>query len=701
MRKIYQLIRGFAALILLAVSCQAKDILMGPYVNLPAAATARILWVSPYSGLEGSARWRQGGEKGRADSFKTPIEGRSEVLHAITVENLQPGALCHYEVSCGETKIKGHFTAPAPDESIIRFAVYGDTRSQPGKHQAVAEAIAAEKAGFVIHTGDLVARGAKWSLWPVEFFRPADALLRSAVFWPIRGNHEEDGLLYREFFDLPGNELYFSFDCGNLHFVVLDSNLQGRELEEMFQWLENDLAGTDAKWILVGCHHPTINIGGHASEWAFEKLQPLYEKYGVDIVLAGHSHLYERFQPIGTKGAKPVIHIVTGGGGAPLYEAASSPLLENGSGQSAYHYCLFSISGNTLTMEAKKPDGTLIDRLTLIKKEGRYQEEITAKTFVPDQALFIKRRFSPFTADYPHIPEVGKEMVLSARLEGLPDGSLFLTSPSRGNKWLVEEQKGRVQEGLLLLRVAPPDGFKAEPRYNPPLHGFSSLPIVDFHVVCENKEFDIKNSQVEVSSACLNRILPPPKPVFIPFAENITVDGEAEDWKGVRPFPAPFSNLDQSACKFAWNGSGLYGLVLAKDKRIEADVQKPWTADSFELFIDLTLERGFHMREHAVQYAFLPGTEGNTARLVAGVERGSPPVCRWRPTSQGYALEFHLPASCLAPAQAAPRQQIGLNFALNNGGHPVQQFYSDKNKHKGYANPFTWGIVHFSPPPPR
>jgi len=134
---------------------------------------------------------------------------------------------------------------------------------------------------------------------------------------------------------------------------------------------------------------PTFNVGGHASKWGAKDVLPILEERGVDVVIAGHSHLYERFVPIGPAGRKPLIHIVTGGGGAPNADAEESSLLEGGTGHGVLHYCLFEIQGNRLTMIVKKPDGTELDLMTLVKKNGIYQDSIMKKSVETGRAREI------------------------------------------------------------------------------------------------------------------------------------------------------------------------------------------------------------------------------------------------------------------------------------------------------------------------
>jgi hypothetical protein len=142
--------------------------------------------------------------------------------------------------------------------------------------------------------------------------------LRSSPLWPTLGNHDgksansvtQSGVYY-DIFTLPtrgqaggvasGTEAYYSFDYANIHFICLDSHDTDRSAGgAMAQWLEADLAATKRDWIIAFFHHPTYTKGTHDSDGEARLIEmrqvflPLLEAGGVDLVLTGHSHVYER-----------------------------------------------------------------------------------------------------------------------------------------------------------------------------------------------------------------------------------------------------------------------------------------------------------------------------------------------------------------------------------------------------------------------
>ena len=143
-------------------------------------------------------------------------------------------------------------------------------------------------------------------------------ILSTSVLWTAIGNHDAgsaNSLLqtgpYYELFTLPtqaeaggvasGTAAYYSFDYGNIHFICLDSYGSDRSLDGvMFTWLSRDVAASDKEWKIAFWHHPPYTKGSHDSDVEAELVEmreralPILEAAGVDLVLGGHSHSYER-----------------------------------------------------------------------------------------------------------------------------------------------------------------------------------------------------------------------------------------------------------------------------------------------------------------------------------------------------------------------------------------------------------------------
>ena len=194
-------------------------------------------------------------------------------------------------------------------------------------------------------------------------------VLRNTVLWPTLGNHDaftadsdtQSGN-YFDIFSLPtngesggvasGTEAYYSFDYGNIHFVSLDSHDTDRSADgAMATWLKDDLAANTQEWIIAFWHHPPYSKGSHDSDSEARladmrtNFVPIFESYGVDLVLAGHSHSYERSMLIdghhGTSDSFNSSQILDGGDGDPTGDGAYVKFAGSNSGS------VYSVAGSS------------------------------------------------------------------------------------------------------------------------------------------------------------------------------------------------------------------------------------------------------------------------------------------------------------------------------------------------------------------
>ena len=289
--------------------------------------------------------------------------------HHVMLTDLLPATEYFYRVvPWGDVK---QFTTFPTQTETFSYVVFGDTRTDSVAHQSVVDRMAAYEFQLVMHSGDLVSNGGSTSDWRT-FFNVEDTMLQNHHFLPAIGNHESPFWPYDTLFTLPDSEDYYAVNFGNSHFVILNTemDLYGAQRD----WLIDDLftASSDPSidWIFVNLHRPPYSSGNHGSQLDVRNAWcPLFETYGVDIVFAGHDHSYERTIPI-----NGVIYIVTGGGGAPLYDVDSSTWTAYS--EKTRHFCLIDITANKLLLRAIKPDGTVFD--TLVIDEPIRIEEATS-----------------------------------------------------------------------------------------------------------------------------------------------------------------------------------------------------------------------------------------------------------------------------------------------------------------------------------
>lgn len=215
-----------------------------------------------------------------------------------------------------------------PLPAVIRFAVIGDYGLGEQAEEDVANLVKSWNPDFIITTGDnnypsgaagtiddRIGRFYSEFIYPYQgAFGPGGDKLR---FFPTLGNHDWDTAQaqpYLDYFVLPGNERYYDFVWGPVHFFALDSDSRepdgvGRSRPQA-QWLQERLAASTSPWKLVYMHHPPYSSGLHGPvDW----MAWPFREWGASAVLAGHDHLYERLIVDGLP------YFINGLGGGPIY----------------------------------------------------------------------------------------------------------------------------------------------------------------------------------------------------------------------------------------------------------------------------------------------------------------------------------------------------------------------------------------------
>jgi|WetSurMetagenome_2_1015567.scaffolds.fasta_scaffold09182_7 acid phosphatase type 7 len=309
-------------------------------------------------------------------------------LYRVHLDGLKPDTEYRYEVSHGAAALAAKTFHTFPDKPVpVTFIAYGDSRSDPKAHREVAANFIAHKPLFILHSGDMTGDEKDYSLWDREFFGPLADVIDHIPLVPVRGNHEGSGKDLHKIFEMGDKTGWFSLDCGPVHVAMLDNYNQD---QAQLDWLEKDLSAAKAPWKIVVYHEPTFDLGGHKSAAGRTTILPILERQGVDIVLAGHSHLYERFRPILPPAAAggpghPITFITSAGGGAPLMEAVQNPLLAKAA--SVYHYCVFTVDAETLKMQAMLTDGKELDSFSITKTGGKYDKAYLSGAVTMDEAL--------------------------------------------------------------------------------------------------------------------------------------------------------------------------------------------------------------------------------------------------------------------------------------------------------------------------
>jgi len=303
--------------------------------------------------------------------------------YEVHLADLEPATQYRYQITSGEQTGGAFFQTAVPPGTPFRFVVYGDNRTREKEHSQVVKAILKSDPAFVLHSGDYVTRGQYYEQWDGQFFKPLEKLMNHVPIFGVRGNHENKGPFYEHFFSLPEPELWYAFDYGDAHFVGLDCFVSESDRSRMFDWLEKDLAESQARWKFVMYHVPSFNAGGHRTRWEKERITRIFRKYEVNVVFAGHSHLYERTYPMRSSfdaQEHPVTYIVTGGGGAPLYVPGEEVYIAKAGRD--LHYCRVDVDKRQCSITVLTSQGSKLDEFTLTKDpSGAYTKKVLDQVF--------------------------------------------------------------------------------------------------------------------------------------------------------------------------------------------------------------------------------------------------------------------------------------------------------------------------------
>ena len=203
-------------------------------------------------------------------------------------------------------------TLPVKDGSL-RFAVIGDTGTGTSKQHQLADVMVqyhqAFPFEFVLMLGDNMYGGESAKDFQDKFSNVYEDLLAGKVkFYAALGNHDLALQTNYEQFNMNGKE-YYRLKKGNVAFYALNSNYMD---SKQVKWLEDELAKDTSEWKVAFMHHPPYSSGGkHGSDKQLREIvEPIFLKYGVNVVLAGHDHFYERVKP-----QKGIYYFVSGAGG--------------------------------------------------------------------------------------------------------------------------------------------------------------------------------------------------------------------------------------------------------------------------------------------------------------------------------------------------------------------------------------------------
>ena len=296
-------------------------------------------------------------------------------IHETHLCGLRPDTIYRYQVG-GDGAWSPEYTfRTAPDlaadpSAQVSIAVLGDSRGgQAMWGKLIADAETTAMPDLILFTGDAVTSGAGQAEWDA-FFEHGASMLPYVPLVMALGNHEANAINFFAQLAQPGDEEVFSLDFGPVHVVALNDSPDDPTTIAGSQraFLDADLAAhTAAPWKML-MHHKAMysSSTGHGSNLTLRATWgPVVDAHRVDLVLAGHDHVYERTRPMRAGSVDPegTVYLVTGGAGAELYGTA----VQDFSVMSvrANHYVTLTARAGRLEQRAFNDQGILLDTFTL------------------------------------------------------------------------------------------------------------------------------------------------------------------------------------------------------------------------------------------------------------------------------------------------------------------------------------------------
>lgn len=549
-------------LVFLGLQAFAQNLLRGPYLQINAPTSIVIRWDTD---LPTDSRVLYGTDIN--DLYLTESISDSVLKHEVKLTNLDPNTKYYYSIGDGDTILsdvhaKQHFfTAPvAGSTDPIRVWAIGDFGKGNENQRKVRDSYLnylgdSLRTNVWLWLGDNAYNDGTEAEYQSKVFDSTYAyhhLFKYMPFWPCPGNHDYKSVCsipcaqdpvshtgtYYDIVTVPqqgeaggvasGYPLYYSFDYGNAHFISLNSEIgslsdenfdwigiffpNGWNNSPMKTWLEQDLDQNDKMWTIAYWHQLPFSKGSHDSDdsWEIymqamrENVVPLLESYGVDLIVCGHSHVYERSymmngfygnsndfdstqhmlnglsgnidscetyvkrvdKPNGNLGT---VYVVSGNGASDTGDPElNHPIMyANDGGDNVCGSVIFEIEGNRLDAFYLKSDSTIGDKFTIIKADSTYEPKIcdTETSIInrENSNNFIKVFPHPFTNVanvYYSLDEQSDMTVQLFDMNGKKITTVFegTLPPGPQNHYIYPNKLG-MKKGMYLLSVN--DGSKA------------------------------------------------------------------------------------------------------------------------------------------------------------------------------------------------------------------------------------------------
>ena len=373
-----------------------------PYLQSVTRTSTRVAWTSTTGG-EGKVRfatspdgpWTEVVASTRMFPTSETEDTEDYTAYDATLDGLTSnGVYCYEIVEDGTTLASGlkFYTAWQGDTRPVRILAFGDSGNASDEQKALRDVMLGHEFDVFLHLGDMAYGDGTFVEFEERVFDIYKDLMHRVPSFPAPGNHEYKTSSAQPYLDVyylfeqalkdTDQERYYSFDYGDVHFVSIDSNdpmtvalldelVGGSKTDTIADWLRDDLASSDATWKIAYFHHPPFSSSERSPNIPLRLgLLPILEEGGVDVVLCGHDHHYERTVPIKGEEAVPegdpsgIPYFVIGSGGAGL-RTATGDWWTAAVNDQKHIFLSLSIEGCEAKGEGITLDGEVFDAFTL------------------------------------------------------------------------------------------------------------------------------------------------------------------------------------------------------------------------------------------------------------------------------------------------------------------------------------------------
>ncbi|MFH0990944.1 MAG: metallophosphoesterase [bacterium] len=342
-----------------------KSMLMPPY--LQAVTTTSVYALIESSTIDTVSveygKTGQYGQLARTESIEQTVN--KTYVHNVKLTGLSPNTEYRYRARQNkDTSLPASFRSAVLPGMNFRFAFFADCRTNTDIHDLIAARISLHQPVVSLYGGDLCFKST-YESYKEQFFRPnQQALIAQVPFFNAVGNHEGWKENTKAFTQAPqsnsGTQDYYSFDYGDMHVLVLNTEIAYDSESPQYTFAQQDLSSTTKPWKVVVAHKPAYCKGGHGEEKKMiEMTTKVFEPNKVNLYLGGHSHFYQHNFVNG------IHHLVIGSAGAPLYTPVNTSYTL--ASAKSYCYSIADVSPKEFNLLIYNEKGEQLDRVYLKK----------------------------------------------------------------------------------------------------------------------------------------------------------------------------------------------------------------------------------------------------------------------------------------------------------------------------------------------